>query len=130
MGSRPQKQPRRPLDTPPVTTLGPQLRSIRENIGFTLQDMNAICDLQTGYLSQLERGRIQKPSPDVLAKLAETYQVDFTHLMQLAGYNVPPPKPPIKRHTLEGQALDTTELTAREEQELFRYLHLILREKG
>jgi len=37
-------------------------------------------------LSQLETGKIQQPSPNVLNTLADIYKIDYIILMQLAGY--------------------------------------------
>lgn len=42
--------------------------------------------VSNAYLSQLETGKIQQPSPTVLNTLAEIYEIDYIQLMQLAGY--------------------------------------------
>jgi transcriptional regulator with XRE-family HTH domain len=41
-------------------------------------------------LSQLENGKIRKPSPNVLHGLANVYAVPYETLMEKAGYLLPP----------------------------------------
>jgi len=43
-------------------------------------------EVSNAYLSQLENGKIQQPSPTILNKLAEIYNIDYLKLMDLAGY--------------------------------------------
>jgi transcriptional regulator with XRE-family HTH domain len=43
-------------------------------------------EVSNAYLSQLENGKILQPSPIILNKLAEIYGIEYTTLMQLAGY--------------------------------------------
>jgi len=38
------------------------------------------------YLSLIERGERDIPSPEILRKLAPAYKVSYEHLMKLAGY--------------------------------------------
>jgi hypothetical protein len=37
-------------------------------------------------LSQIETGKIQQASPNVLHALADTYKIDYGQLMEMAGY--------------------------------------------
>ena len=46
-------------------------------------------EVSNGYLSQLESGKIGKPSPHVLYTLATVLSVDYETLMQRAGYILP-----------------------------------------
>lgn len=43
-------------------------------------------EVSNAYLSQLENGKIQQPSPTILNKLAEIYKIEYITLMELAGY--------------------------------------------
>jgi transcriptional regulator with XRE-family HTH domain len=43
-------------------------------------------EVSNAYLSQLETGKIQQPSPNVLNTLADIYEIDYIQLMELAGY--------------------------------------------
>jgi transcriptional regulator with XRE-family HTH domain len=41
--------------------------------------------VSNAYLSQLENGKIRRPSPNVLHRLAEIYAVPYRALMEKAG---------------------------------------------
>ena len=66
--------------------LGPRLRDVREAKGESLRTVEKRCGLNNGYLSQLERGKIGYPTPTVLRRLAEGYEVAFSVVLQWAGY--------------------------------------------
>ena len=101
------------------TAKGLSLRAVEEATG------NAVSN---AYLSQLENGKIQKPSPNVLHKLAEVYAVPYEALMEKAGYLLPAQaKEGGRRRRLAVFAID--DLTAEEEEELLKYL-AFLRSRG
>ena len=54
------------------------LRAVEREIGVS-----------NAYLSQLENGKIQKPSPVVLHKLSILYEISYSEILHLAGYPVP-----------------------------------------
>ena len=54
------------------------LRAVQEEIGIS-----------NAYLSQLETGKVQSPSPVVLHKLSELYEVPYAVVMEAAGYPLP-----------------------------------------
>jgi transcriptional regulator with XRE-family HTH domain len=115
------------------TTLGEELRRIRELRGLTLREVESITDISNPYLSQLETGKIEKPSPNYLYKLAEAYQVPYGLLMEKAGYVVKERKErkEPKVQSLLGAALATTsDLTPEEAAELARYLAFIRSERA
>lgn len=62
------------------------LKSIRLVKGASLRAVEEATGISNAYLSQLERGDAQKPSPDKLHALAEFYNVPYTDLMRRAGY--------------------------------------------
>ena len=78
-------------------------------------------------MSQLENGKIQKPSPNVLHRLAEVYGVPYETLMEKAGYLLPSSARGGQRRRLAAFAID--DLTAEEEEELLKYL-AFLRSRG
>ena len=102
--------------------LGVVLADLRKAKGFSLREVEEATDraVSNAYLSQLENGKIKKPSPNVLHSLAAVYAVPYEALMEKAGYLLPsengggPPK------TLAAFAID--DLTAEEEEELLKYL--------
>lgn len=69
-------------------TLGQYLASIRNDRKMSLRQVEETSgkEVSNAYLSQLENGKILQPSPNVLLKLAEIYDIEYVTLMQLAGY--------------------------------------------
>ena len=77
--------------------------------------------VSNAYLSQLEKGKIRKPSPHVLHRLAEVYAVPYEALMEKAGYLLPSKGGGGgRRRRLAAFAIN--DLTAEEEEELLKYL--------
>ncbi len=87
------------------------LREVEEATG------NAVSN---AYLSQLENGKIKKPSPNMLHSLAEVYVVPYEALMEKAGYLLPSEDGGGRRKSLAAFAID--DLSAEEEEELLKYL--------
>jgi transcriptional regulator with XRE-family HTH domain len=93
------------------TAKGLSLREVEEATGQAVSN---------AYLSQLENGRIQKPSPNVLHSLAGVYAVPYEALMEKAGYLLRSEDRGGQRSRLAAFAID--DLTAEEEEELLKYL--------
>jgi HTH-type transcriptional regulator, competence development regulator len=102
--------------------LGTLLADLRTAKGFSLREVEEATGkaVSNAYLSQLEHGKIRKPSPNVLHSLAEVYVVPYEALMEKAGYLLPSEKGPGRRKRLAAFAID--DLTAEEEEELLKYL--------
>jgi transcriptional regulator with XRE-family HTH domain len=68
--------------------LGSFLGKVRTEKGLTLRQVEEATgkDVSNAYLSQLEHGRINKPSPNVLHSLASVYGISYEVLMEMAGY--------------------------------------------
>jgi transcriptional regulator with XRE-family HTH domain len=110
--------------------LGALLADLRTAKGFSLRDVEGATGhaVSNAYLSQLENGKIQKPSPNVLHELAKVYGVPYETLMERAGYLLPQDKKEGgRRRRLAAFAID--DLTAEEEEELLKYL-AFLRSRG
>lgn len=105
--------------------LGSILVELRQATGLTLREVEEQTHraVSNAYLSQLENGRIKKPSPNVLRRLAEAYPVPYESLMEKSGYLLPSDGVgrPRKRRALF--AID--DLTAEEEEELLKYLSFL-----
>jgi len=93
------------------TAKGLSLREVEEATGKAVSN---------AYLSQLENGKIKKPSPNVLHSLADVYVVPYEALMEKAGYLLPNSDGGGRRRRLAVFAID--DLTAEEEEELLKYL--------
>jgi HTH-type transcriptional regulator, competence development regulator len=103
--------------------LGALLADLRTAKGLSLREVEEATGkaVSNAYLSQLENGRIRKPSPHVLHSLAEVYGVPYETLMERAGYLLPSESTEGgRRRRLAAFAID--DLTAEEEEELLKYL--------
>jgi transcriptional regulator with XRE-family HTH domain len=102
--------------------LGALLADLRMAKGLSLREVEEASGkaVSNAYLSQLENGKIKKPSPNVLHSLAEVYLVPYETLMEKAGYLVPSGKGRGRRKRLAVFAID--DLTVEEEEELLKYL--------
>jgi transcriptional regulator with XRE-family HTH domain len=102
--------------------LGGLLADLRAAKGLSLREVEEATDkaVSNAYLSQLENGKIKKPSPSVLHSLADVYVVPYEALMEKAGYLLPSENRGGERKRLAAFAID--DLTAEEEEELLKYL--------
>jgi HTH-type transcriptional regulator, competence development regulator len=102
--------------------LGALLADLRTAKGLSLREVEVATGkaVSNAYLSQLENGKIRKPSPNVLLSLAEVYAVPYEALMEKAGYLLPSQNGSGHRKRLAVFAID--DLTAEEEEELLKYL--------
>jgi HTH-type transcriptional regulator, competence development regulator len=68
--------------------LGDYLATIRAAKELSLRDVEEATnkEVSNAYLSQLENGKISRPSPHILHSLAEVYGVPYETLMEKAGY--------------------------------------------
>lgn len=114
-----------PNDQDRAEALGAYLKSVRAGLNFSLREVETATDSQVSnaYLSQLENGKIAKPSPHILHALAGVYHVPYERLMERAGYIAPTPVATGKAAKHGKLATHSIEhLTADEEKELLNYL--------
>lgn len=69
--------------------LGEFLKLAREQKGLTLRAVEKMTAISNAYLSQIESGKIKQPSPNMLYKLCEVYNLAYAEVMKLAGYPAP-----------------------------------------
>jgi len=96
---------------------------------LTLRDVEEATDheVSNAYLSQLETGKISRPSPNVLHALARVYAVSYELLMGKAGYISPAAADgqelraarPIRRRI---SMFESDNLTQDEQEKLLEYL--------
>ena len=65
--------------------LGHYLRAIREQLGYSVYDVNKSCHISPSYLSLIENGK-RKASAIILKKLAPVYGLNYLDLYEKAGY--------------------------------------------
>lgn len=103
---------------------GGYLKDLRQLLNMTLRQVEEKTNrvVKNGYLSQIEGGTIQKPSPGILYELSRVYGVDYRDLLQRAGIHVPEDQVPERRRAIPGLPLHAfQDLTAAERQELVQY---------
>lgn len=108
-------------------TLGQYLASIRKDRKMTLRDVEEAThkEVSNAYLCQIENQKIHQPSPNVLHALAEIYNIDYSHLMEMAGHVTPTKKRgPSERHGRVATFADHN-LSSDEEVALLEYLDFL-----
>jgi transcriptional regulator with XRE-family HTH domain len=108
---------------PDETSLGSRLLKLRSAAGLTLRQVEEATgrEVSNAYLSQLEKGKIKMPSPNILHTLARVYDAQYEELMELAGYIVSESKNAGHRRHGRAAALSIQDLTADEEDQLLKY---------
>ncbi len=112
---------------PDLNELGAHLKSMRQSKNYTLRAVEKETEISNAYLSQLESGKIRTPSPKILFKLSELYQVPYASIMTMAGY----PMPDHQEQNKETAFVARLGATSEEEQEaLIEYLDFLRLKKN
>lgn len=106
--------------------LGTNLRELRGKRGVSLRELERRSGINNAYLSQLERGEVTQPTPSMLARLADAYDVPVETLMGWAGYAVR--EQPLTRP--QAKALNYFADASDEEVEALRAILDVLRSRG
>ena len=103
--------------------LGKYLAGLRAAAGLSLRQVEEATEkeVSNAYLSQLETGKINKPSPNILHALAVVYNASYEDLMTRAGYVSTTNQASDKRHG-KVAAFAIGNLTPDEEKALVAYL--------
>lgn len=96
--------------------LGEILKMSREGMGLTLRQAEESTGISNAYMSQLENGKIKKPSANVLYKLHSLYGVKLEELFRASQIITTEPNSKITFH------LGPFEINPEEEQQLIDYL--------
>lgn len=64
-------------------SIGKKLREIRRSKGFTMKELSKKSKVSQSYISDLENEKNNKPSIDILNKLAKALEVPITDLFNL-----------------------------------------------
>lgn len=100
--------------------LGTFLRTARELKQLSLRGVEKAIGVSNAYLSQIESGKINQPSPNILHKLCELYGISYSEVMQLAGYPIPDDSD--EKETRLGLPQGLGSVTEEEERALIEYL--------
>jgi transcriptional regulator with XRE-family HTH domain len=66
--------------------LGVMLSGARSRLGWSLRDAERATGVPNAHLSQIETGKIERPSVAVLARLAKAYGIPAERLAEAAGH--------------------------------------------
>ncbi len=121
-----------------IQTLGDYLASIRGIRRMTLREVEDATEkeVSNAYLSQLEKNKIVRPSPNILHALARVYSIPYDTLMEKAGYISPTNSVPDALRSAgevrHGRAATFTDanLTQEEEESLLEYLAFLRTRRG
>ncbi|MEQ1756318.1 MAG: helix-turn-helix transcriptional regulator [Micropepsaceae bacterium] len=112
--------------------LGAYLKSQRLGASLTLRDVEEATEksVSNAYLSQLENGKIHKPSPNVLHALSMVYQIPYAKLMERAGYVSPAATRKDSEKHGQAATFAIENLSKEEESELLKFLSYVRSKKG
>jgi HTH-type transcriptional regulator, competence development regulator len=111
-------------------SFGAHLARLRNAAGLTLRQVEEATneEVSNAYLSQLEKNKIAKPSPNILHALATVYRASYEDLMQRAGYFTSDADAGWRRQA-KAATFAIQNLTPEEEQILIDYLAFIRKQK-
>ena len=112
-----------------MSVIGEELRRLRLHRGVSLRDVEKETKISNAYLSQLESGKAEQPSPRILHKLAEFYNVPYESLMGVAGYLRSTQNGNSNAGTPLHTALMSAELTHDEAQIVSRFVDFLRKER-
>ena len=69
-----------------METFGSYMKRLRKTKGLTLKQVESQAQVSNAYISQIERGLRRPPHPDILKRLAKSYDVPHRELLIAAGY--------------------------------------------
>lgn len=69
-----------------MTPFGEYLKMLRERVGLSQETLAEEADISSAYVSQIETGRRNPPTPDVLRRMAAPLGVPYTVLLMQADH--------------------------------------------
>lgn len=114
------------------TNLGQIIKKARTDLKLSQREVEDATgkEVSNAYLSQLESGKITKPSPHVLYALSTALAVPYETLMERAGYIVPSTERPESAKHGRAATFAVDNLSAEEESALLDYLAYLRSKKG
>jgi len=120
------------VQTSRPTNLGQFIKKARTDLKLSQREVEDATgkEVSNAYLSQLESGKITKPSPHILYALSTALAVPYETLMERAGYIVPSAERPEGAKHGRAATFAVDNLTAEEEGALLDYLAYLRSKKG
>src|SRR5579875_813021 len=114
-------------ETSKASNLGPFIKKARLDRNMSLRDVEEATgkEVSNSYLSQLEGGKITRPSPHILYALSSALGVAYETLMERAGYIVPTGDRAKGAKHGRAATFSIDNLSAEEETALLDYLNYI-----
>jgi transcriptional regulator with XRE-family HTH domain len=114
-------------ETSKASNLGPFIKKARLDRNMSLRDVEEATgkEVSNAYLSQLEGGKITRPSPHILYALSSALGVAYETLMERAGYIVPTGDRAKEAKHGRAATFSIDNLSAEEETALLDYLNYI-----
>ncbi|AVK85308.1 immunity repressor protein [Lysinibacillus sp. B2A1] len=69
-----------------MNEFGDYIKNIRESKNMTLNQVALYAEISAAQLSRIETGKRGTPKPQTIEKIARALKVDYTELMEIAGY--------------------------------------------
>lgn len=69
-----------------VEDFGRYLRKIREDRGYTVNQLAMYSEVSSSLISRIENGKRGVPKPETLSKLAKALDITYLSLLKKAGY--------------------------------------------
>jgi HTH-type transcriptional regulator, competence development regulator len=119
-------------DTDRPSSMGSLLKKARLGLNMSQRDVEEATgkEVSNAYLSQLESGKITKPSPHILYALSTALGVAYEALMERAGYIVPSGERAVGVKHGRAATYSIDDLTAEEERELMNHLNYLRWQRG
>jgi transcriptional regulator with XRE-family HTH domain len=105
-----------------TSTMGIELRRLREMRGLTLREVSAAAEISPAYLLKIEKGGVNDPSPRVLERIARFFGVSYLGLMDQAGYGTSDSESKPQRSGILASALASETLTEEEQKAVTAFL--------
>jgi transcriptional regulator with XRE-family HTH domain len=113
---------------PVGTRLGELLQEERRSRGWTLRRVEEETGVHNAHLSQIEKGAISRPAPNILFTLASLYDLPYEKLLRLAGHFKSDDGEPSR--SVQGAALHALqELTWEEQHQVLEYMKHLRRDR-
>ena len=89
-----------------LPTIAMELKKLREARGMSVRKLSKESGVSAGYISQIENGNRQTPSPDLIKKLAKGLRVGEYFLLRKAGFLESDDEVEDKKEELEDEELN------------------------
>ena len=110
-----------------MSELGDLLAAKRKELGLTLRQVEEQTGIPNAHTSQIESGTIERPAAHILWDYARIYGLEYSTLMQLAGYWEPGGKRVKRRNVVAAlRALD--ELSPSQQNEALDFMAELARQ--